>query len=73
MFSPCQYTGAVLRPDKGSLDHFVPRSRGGRDAWENLVWAAKGVNTRKGNRLAHEAGLKLLSVAWCPSMMNLSA
>ena len=28
----CQYTGRVLRPDKGSLDHVLPRSRGGRDA-----------------------------------------
>jgi 5-methylcytosine-specific restriction endonuclease McrA len=31
----CQYTGALLRPDEGSLDHVVPRSRGGPDTWEN--------------------------------------
>ena len=37
----CQYTGRVLRPDEGSLDHVVPRSRGGKNAWENLVWAAR--------------------------------
>src|SRR6185436_5657839 len=37
----CQYTGALLRPEDGSLDHVVPRSRGGRDTWENLVWASK--------------------------------
>ena len=48
----CQYTGALLRPDEGSLDHVVPRSRGGPDTWENLVWSSKQVNTRKGNRLA---------------------
>ena len=59
----CQYTGRVLRPDEGSLDHVVPRSRGGKNAWENLVWAGKDVNARKGNRLPHEAGLKLLSCA----------
>ena len=58
----CQYTGALLRPDEGSLDHIVPRSRGGKDAWENLVWSSKAVNTKKGNRLPHEAGLKLLTV-----------
>jgi 5-methylcytosine-specific restriction endonuclease McrA len=40
----CQCTGRLLRPEEGSLDHVVPRSRGGRDAWENLVWAAKEVN-----------------------------
>ena len=43
----CQYTGVLLRPDEGSLDHVVPRSRGGPDTWENLVWASKQVNTRK--------------------------
>jgi 5-methylcytosine-specific restriction endonuclease McrA len=56
----CQYTGALLRPEEGNIDHVVPRSRGGRDAWENCVWSSKTVNTKKGNRLPHEAGLKLL-------------
>src|SRR5213080_4405672 len=40
----CQYTGEVLKPDEGSLDHVLPRSRGGRDTWENLVWSSKDVN-----------------------------
>ncbi len=62
----CQYTGRLLRPEEGSLDHVVPRSRGGKDAWENLVWAAKEVNQRKADRLPHEAGLKLLSVPRAP-------
>jgi 5-methylcytosine-specific restriction endonuclease McrA len=62
----CQYTGRVLRPDEGSLDHVLPRSRGGRDTWENLVWAGREVNARKGDRLPHEAGLKLLSVPRAP-------
>jgi 5-methylcytosine-specific restriction endonuclease McrA len=62
----CQYTGRVLRPDEGSLDHVVPRSRGGKDAWENLVWSAKDVNQRKADRLPHEAGLKLLSTPRAP-------
>src|SRR5437016_11634665 len=62
----CQYTGKLLRPDEGSLDHVLPRSRGGKDAWENLVWADKAVNAKKGDRLPHEAGLKLLSVPRAP-------
>jgi 5-methylcytosine-specific restriction endonuclease McrA len=69
----CQYTGRVLRPDEGSLDHVVPRSRGGKNAWENLVWAGKDVNARKGNRLPHEAGLKLLSVPRAPKELPASA
>jgi 5-methylcytosine-specific restriction endonuclease McrA len=56
----CQYTGVILRPDEGNIDHVVPRSRGGGDAWENCVWSSKSVNSQKGNRLPHEAGLKLL-------------
>ena len=56
----CQYTGVMLRPEEGNIDHVVPRSRGGRDAWENCVWSSKAVNSKKGNRLPHEAGLKLL-------------
>ena len=69
----CQYTGRVLHPDEGSLDHVVPRSRGGEDAWENLVWSAKEVNQRKADRLPHEAGLKLLSKPRAPKEMPVSA
>jgi 5-methylcytosine-specific restriction endonuclease McrA len=69
----CQYTGKVLRPDEGSLDHILPRSRGGPDSWENLVWADKQVNARKGNRLPHEAGLKLLSAPRAPKELPITA
>ena len=69
----CQYTGKLLKPDEGSLDHVVPRSRGGRDIWENLVWSAKEVNHRKADRLPHEAGLKLLSVPRAPKELLASA
>jgi 5-methylcytosine-specific restriction endonuclease McrA len=44
----CQDTIRVMRPDEGSLDHILPRSRGGKNAWENLVWAGKDVNARNG-------------------------
>lgn len=53
----CAYTG-VSAPD-GTLDHVMPRSRGGKDTWENLVWSAKAVNHAKGNRTPEEAGLRL--------------
>lgn len=69
----CQYTGRALRVDEGNLDHVVPRSRGGRDTWENLVWASKDVNSRKGNRLPHEAGLKLLSTPRAPKELPVTA
>jgi 5-methylcytosine-specific restriction endonuclease McrA len=69
----CQYTGKLLRPDEGSLDHVLPRSRGGRDEWENLVWADKAVNSRKGNRLPHEAGLTLLNKPRVPRELPVTA
>jgi 5-methylcytosine-specific restriction endonuclease McrA len=69
----CQYTGKVLKPEEGSLDHVVPRSRGGKDAWENLVWSSKDVNSKKGNRLPQEAGLRLLSVPRAPKELPASA
>lgn len=55
----CQYTGRQLRPHEGNIDHVIPRSRGGGTTWENCVLADKKVNTRKGSRLPHEAGLSL--------------
>lgn len=69
----CQYTGRLLHPAEGSLDHVVPRSRGGADSWENLVWSAKEVNQRKADRLPHEAGLKLLAVPRAPRELPVSA
>jgi 5-methylcytosine-specific restriction endonuclease McrA len=69
----CQYTGRVLHPEEGSLDHVVPRSRGGMDTWENLVWSAKDVNQRKADRLPHEAGLKLLAAPRAPKELPASA
>jgi 5-methylcytosine-specific restriction endonuclease McrA len=69
----CQYSGRLLRPDEGSLDHVVPRSRGGADTWENLVWSAKEVNQRKADRLPHEAGLRLLTVPRAPRELPVTA
>ena len=56
----CQYTGRVCRPKDLTLDHVIPRDRGGRTTWENIVTCAREVNSRKGNRLPHEAGLRLI-------------
>lgn len=51
----------------------LPRSRGGADTWENLVWTSKDVNARKGNRLPHEAGLKLFTVLRAPKELSVTA
>ena len=50
----CQYCGVVLPSAELTLDHVVPRSRGGTSTWENLVAACHACNRRKGNYLLHE-------------------
>jgi 5-methylcytosine-specific restriction endonuclease McrA len=69
----CQYTGRELGPGEGNIDHIVPRSRGGRDSWENCVWACKEINSRKGNRLPDEAGLTLLRSPVAPRELPATA
>jgi 5-methylcytosine-specific restriction endonuclease McrA len=50
----CQYCGVVLSAGELTLDHVLPRSRGGLSTWENLVACCHGCNRRKGNSLLHE-------------------
>jgi 5-methylcytosine-specific restriction endonuclease McrA len=50
----CQYCGASSRL---TMDHVVPRSRGGRSSWENVVTSCAPCNSRKGDRLPAEAAM----------------
>lgn len=52
----CAYCGG--RAD--TIDHVIPRSRGGEDSWENCVAACAPCNGRKDNRTPAEAGMRLL-------------
>ncbi len=54
----CQYCGR--QGNDMTLDHVVPRHRGGTHTWENLVTACKACNHRKGGRLLDEARIRLL-------------
>jgi 5-methylcytosine-specific restriction endonuclease McrA len=56
----CQYCGVVLAASELTLDHVIPRSRGGASTWENLVACCHPCNRKKSNQLAHEAGMRLL-------------
>ncbi len=55
----CQFCGRVFPSSELTLDHVVPRSRGGRSTWENLVACCYRCNNGKGDRTPEEAGLKL--------------
>lgn len=57
----CQYCGLVVPSSELTLDHVVPRSRGGLSTWENLVACCHSCNRKKGNHLLAElSGMKLL-------------
>ena len=56
----CQYCGKRFATSELSLDHVVPRSRGGRATWENIVCACLKCNVRKGGRTPREAGMRLI-------------
>jgi 5-methylcytosine-specific restriction endonuclease McrA len=69
----CQFTGEYVGLEGGNLDHIVPRSRGGKDSFENLVWSKREVNTAKGNKMPHEAGLRLIRPPAAPKGVPVSA
>ena len=56
----CQYCEKECESKVMTLDHIVPRSRGGKNTWTNLVTACKKCNQKKGNRTPDEAGMKLI-------------
>ena len=56
----CQYCGEIFARENLNLDHILPRDRGGQTSWENIVCSCIPCNTRKGNRLPHEARMQLV-------------
>lgn len=55
----CAYTGKKLKPSERSMEHIVPKSKGGKKEWKNIVLAHRDVNSKRGNKSLEEAGLKL--------------
>lgn len=67
----CQYCGAMPGRQSLTIDHLVPRSRGGGRTWLNLVAACAPCNRRKGEAPA-EAGLRLLREPFVPRILALA-
>jgi 5-methylcytosine-specific restriction endonuclease McrA len=57
----CQYCGQKLPREALTIDHIIPRSRGGKTNWTNVVLACSPCNAKKGNRLIKECRMNLLS------------
>jgi 5-methylcytosine-specific restriction endonuclease McrA len=56
----CQYCGKPLKSQEVTLDHILPKSRGGQSSWENLAACCPRCNVKKGSKLPEEAGLTLI-------------
>jgi|PlaIllAssembly_1097288.scaffolds.fasta_scaffold52347_1 5-methylcytosine-specific restriction endonuclease McrA len=63
----CQYCGRQFPTKELTFDHVIPRSRGGKTVWENIVMACWPCNDAKRNRLPHEADMRLLRQPVRPS------
>jgi 5-methylcytosine-specific restriction endonuclease McrA len=61
----CQYCGKT--GGNLTIDHIVPKSRGGGETWENLVVCCARCNNRKGSKTLEEAGMKLTGTPYRPS------
>lgn len=69
----CMYCGNKFLLNELTRDHVLPKSRGGRDVYENLVIACKTCNNRKGDRTPEEAGMPLLAVPFKPTFCEFLA
>lgn len=65
----CQYCGKQTR--QLTLDHVVPRYRGGQHTWENVVSACVSCNRRKAGRTPEEAGMRLMNLPSPPGSSSL--
>jgi 5-methylcytosine-specific restriction endonuclease McrA len=62
----CAYCGSRAKPI--TMDHVIPRSRGGKNDFDNCVACCRACNTKKGARLPREAGMALRHRPWQPTI-----
>lgn len=56
----CQYCGKRFRGEELTFDHIIPKSKGGKNSWENVVTCCISCNHSKGNKSLSEAGMSLI-------------
>jgi 5-methylcytosine-specific restriction endonuclease McrA len=69
----CQYCWKKFPILELTIDHVIPKSRGGRKNWENSVSACRPCNSRKGRRTPHEAGMALRRLPARPKSLPIAA
>ena len=64
----CQYCGSKKEL---TFDHLLPRSKGGKTDWDNVVTACSSCNVKKGGRLLNKSGMSLNQMPYQPSTEDL--
>ena len=67
----CQYCGEWFPVHELTFDHVVPRSKGGRTNWDNVVTACSACNVKKGGRLLIKSGMRLNQKPYQPTTEDL--
>ncbi|MFM2045235.1 MAG: hypothetical protein RLY86_3811 [Pseudomonadota bacterium] len=67
----CQYCGQHFPTHELTFDHVLPRSRGGRTTWENVVTSCSSCNLLKGNRYPHQCGMHPIQPPFQPTAYQL--
>lgn len=67
----CQYCGDQFKTHKLTFDHVIPKSRGGKTSWDNIVSACQPCNTRKGSKMPHECNMHPIVEPREPSIYEL--
>ena len=65
----CQYCGIHVSPDNYTLDHVVPKTRGGTTHWGNVVACCYSCNQKKGDKSVQQAGMRLLKPVVKPQVL----
>jgi 5-methylcytosine-specific restriction endonuclease McrA len=68
----CQYCGHKFVASDLTFEHVIPRHRGGKTVWENIVASCRPCNGRKAHRTPEEAGMRLLSKPHKPYSLPLT-
>lgn len=65
----CLYCGETNK-NKLTIDHVIPKSKGGKNTWQNLVTCCQSCNIKKDDKLPHETPLKLKQLPYKPSYIQ---
>lgn len=66
----CAYCGEQFKDHQLTIDHILPRSKGGKNTWVNTVSACKPCNVEKADRTPEQAKMHLLFVPYAPNMFE---